>query len=91
MRQNRDPGGADLGQIGADKDPAHPFDLCRGTVVDAGDAGMGMGAAHERHMHHAGQDDVIDIAPLPGQKADILDPSALMLAECGHDAISPVR
>ena len=37
-------------------------------TVDAADTGMGMRAAHEAGMQHAGQMQVIDEMPLPGEQ-----------------------
>ncbi len=45
----------------------------RGGNVDPGDARMGMRRAHECRMHHAGQMNVVEIAPAPRYEIGVLD------------------
>jgi hypothetical protein len=64
-------------------------DLVGPGRVDRDDAGVRLGRAHDGHVEHAGQHDVVDIAPLPGDHPGVLlaaqrlaDP---LLARCGLD------
>ena len=65
VRQNGHPWRADLGQIGAGEDPKHALHVLRIGQVDPLDPGMGKGRSDKGHMHHAGQGDVVHVAPAP--------------------------
>ena len=57
--------GGDLGSGDNANDPRH---LLRIGRIDRNDAGMRMWAAQEGDMHHAGQADVVAIAPAAVQE-----------------------
>ncbi len=59
-----------------------------GRGVDRGDAGMGVGAAHEVAEQHAGQLDVVDIVALALREPDVLD--ALARAAEALQLLDPV-
>ncbi len=59
-------------QIRESKDRMHARQLKRRALVDAADAGMGMGAAQHHRMQHAGQLDVVHKAAASGQEVRIL-------------------
>jgi len=46
----------------------------RGVETDAGDASVGVGAAHEGDVGHAGQRQVVHVAAAPGEQTRIVAP-----------------
>ncbi len=61
VRQHTDPGRADLGQLGACHHGDDARRRSRGARVDAGNARMGVGRAHEGDVNHARQRHVADV------------------------------
>ena len=55
-------------QIHKAHDVHHPGVLARARGVHPHDAGVGVGAPHERGVEHSGQSDVAHVLPAPGQE-----------------------
>jgi hypothetical protein len=68
-------GNARLAQVGPREDRQHTRCGCRGSGVDAADAGMGMGRAQHEAVRQIRQVDVISVAAPAGDQALILDPA----------------
>ena len=69
MRQHADPGRAHLRELGAGHDGDDARRGFRRARIDAEDAGMGMGRAHEGDVAHARQHHVADVLPPPLHEA----------------------
>ena len=54
---------------------ATPGSRLRGRDVDVAQAGVGVGAAHDRHVQHAGQLDVVDVGAEAGDQARVFAPA----------------
>ena len=61
-------------EVGAGEHRDHAGQLPGGGDVEGRDRPAGDVAAHERHMEHAGHDDVVDVRAVPGDQPGILAP-----------------
>ncbi len=71
-RQRRHPGQAVLGHELAGHDGHDALHLGRRRRVDALDAGVGHRRAHDGHVEHAGEGDVVEVVALPLDETGVL-------------------
>jgi hypothetical protein len=76
--------------------PSRVLPVMTALTVDALDAGVGVGAAQDGAVEHAGQDDIVDVVALAPHEAGVLlavhtaEANGVngCLFECGHQAVT---
>ena len=67
-------GPAEARGVGSGEDGQHARGLTRGVALDRNDGRVGVRAAHEGHVGHPRQREVVDVAAAPGEETRVVRP-----------------
>ena len=74
MVEDAPPGGAQAGRALAVQDGHHAREAGRCRDIETSQAGVGMRAAHERHVEQAREHEIVHVAPAAAEQPRVLDP-----------------